>query len=222
MSRGTTFKKKSRPTIWNGFYARIPGKSPIFHARSDGSGDIEWSPWRSDETLKSTMAADSGVIEMIEAINQAKSEKTGSRGGSFHINEYGQVLVPIAQSQDKYLVGELSGYPEFVDPRSGRHFSLAAPRAGKTGAAWDFPYVGMPFKFNSEGQVSRVRTVGDISELESPLRHDSSLAAKLTQLRPTGGRMLINLHGVILTKMDGEKPIFVGEIDPNKWFTKTN
>ena len=59
------------------------------------------------------------------------------------------------------------------------------------------------------GLGARVRTVGDISELESPLRHDSSLAAKLTQLRPTGGRMLINLHGVILTKMDGEKPIFV-------------
>lgn len=222
MSRGTAFKKKSRPTIWNGFYARIPGRSPVFHARADGSGDIEWSPWRSDETLKSTMVADSGVIEMIEAINQAKSEKTGSRGGSFHINEYGQVLVPIAQSKDKYLVGELNGYPEFVDPRSGRLFNLAAPLSARTGEAWDLPYVGMPFKFDTEGQVSRERTSDDIREQESPLRHDSSLAAKLMQLRATGGRMLINLHGVVLTKMDGDKPIFVGEIDPSKWFTKTN
>jgi len=222
MSRGTTFKKKSRPTIWNGFYARIPGKSPVFHARADGSGDIEWSPWGSDERLRSSIIADDGINEMIEAINQAKSEKTGSRGGSFHINEYGQVLVPIAHSQDKYLVGELNGYPDFVDPRSGRHFNLAAPRGARTGEAWDLPYVGMPFKFNTEGQLSRERTGDDIREQESPLRHDSSLAAKLMQLRATGGRMVVNLHGVVLTKMDGGRPVFVGEIDPNKWFTKTN
>ena len=222
MNRGTTFKKKSRPTLWNGFYARIPGKSPIFHARADGSADIEWSPWRSDESLKSTMVADAGVSEMVEAINEAKSEKTGSRGGAFHINEYGQVLVPIAHSQDKYLVGELTGYPEFVDPRSGRHFNLAVPHGAKAGEAWDLPYVGMPFKFNADGQVSRKRAIGDILEKESPLRHDSSLAAKLSKIRSTGGRLIVNLHGVVLTKLDGEKPVFVGEIDPNKWFTKTN
>ena len=222
MSRGTIFKKTSQPTLWNGFYACIPGNSPIFHARANGSADIEWSPWRSDERLKSTMVADDGVNQMVEAINEAKSEKTGSRGGRFHINEYGQVLVPLAHSQDKYLVGELNGYPQFVDPRSGRHFNLAAPRGARTGAAWDLPYVGMPFKFNTEGQVSRERTGNDIREQESPLRHDSSLAAKLMQLRATGGRMVVNLHGVVLTKMDGAKPVFVGEIDPNKWFTKTN
>lgn len=222
MSRGTTFQKKSRPTLWNGFYARIPGKSPIFHARADGSADIEWSPWRSDQRLKSTMVADAGVVAMVEAINEAKSEKTGSRGGAFHINEYGQVLVPIAHGQEKYLVGELSEHPEFVDPRSGLHFNLAAPRGGKAGEAWDLPYVGMPLKFNAGGQVSRERIIGDILERESPLRHDSSLATKLTQVRSTGGRMIVNLHGVVLTKLDGEKPVLVGEIDPNKWFTKTN
>jgi len=222
MSRGTTFKKKSRPTIWNGFYARIPGKYPVFHARSDGSGDIEWSPSGSDERLKSSIIADDGINQMIEAINQSKSEITGSRGGAFHINEYGQVLVPIAHSQEKYLVGELTGYPEFVDPRSGRQFNLAAPRGAKAGAAWDLPYIGMPFKFNTEGRVSRERTGDDIREQESPLRHDCSLATKLMQLRSSGGRMVVNLHGVVLTKTAGDKPVFVGEIDRDKWFTKTN
>jgi hypothetical protein len=222
MSRTTTFKKTSRALKWPGYYSRIPGKSPVFHARADGSGDVEWNPWRSDERLKSAFVPDEGIEAMIQAINELKQEKTGVHGGAFLINEYGQVLVPVTHSDEKYLVGELSGCPEFIDPRSGKNFKLEAPRGTRVGMSWDLPYVGMKFKFNGEGEVARELTLGDERLREYPPRRDEDLSERLCQLRPQGGRMIVNLHGVVLTKVDGGKPVFVGEINIEKWFAKTH
>lgn len=205
---------------WAGYYARIPGKSPIFHARANGTADVDWTPWRSDELLKSAFVPDDGIEAMVEAVNELKQEITGVRGGAFMINEHGQVLVPVTHGEDKYLVGELSGCPEFIDPRSGGHFNLESPRVKRTGTPWELPYVGMKFKFNGEGKVSRELAVGDERLREYPPRFDEDLAERLCQLRPEGGRMIVNLHGVVLTKIDGDKPVFVGEINTQKWFSK--
>jgi hypothetical protein len=78
----------------------------------------------------------------------------------------------------------------------------------------------MKFKFNGEGKVSRELAVGDERLREYPPRFDEDLAERLCQLRPEGGRMIVNLHGVVLTKIDGDKPVFVGEINTQKWFSK--
>ena len=83
------------PHPWRGRYARIPGHSTAFHVRLI---DGDWWPivrWTTDdETAHCPMVGGDEPLALARAVNAGKLQLGGESGGSFHINEYGQVLVP--------------------------------------------------------------------------------------------------------------------------------
>src|SRR4051812_18223709 len=98
MSAPFTFEPLREPLAWAGRYNRIPGQEPAFHAAADGSAHAYWSPWGSGEWLTSAFTDGPNVRKMAKAVNRAKERYAGKVGGSFQINEFGQVICPIAVS----------------------------------------------------------------------------------------------------------------------------
>src|SRR5436309_6758045 len=107
MSRKLTFTA-CRPRPWEGRYARIPGDRSVFHVQTCGG---RWCPvilWHREEELGTCAAIDSPAVRRLtEAVTAAKRQLGAAGGGSFQINEFGQVLVPASDNSGRrLLVGE--------------------------------------------------------------------------------------------------------------------
>lgn len=83
------------PKEWQGRYLRIPGETSAFHVnRFGGRWAIRISVSDGDLRFDYYALPNSCAKELVEAVNYAKKRQTGVNGGSFLINEFGQVLVP--------------------------------------------------------------------------------------------------------------------------------
>lgn len=210
---------------WNGRYARIPGREPAFHVSSSGIITAQWTDHSEDERLTANIQDSPAAVALAKALNETKEEHTGHGGGSFLINEYGQVICPLRGSRDRYLVGDCKGTPLFNHPVIGSAFSLAPAETTASGTIWQGPYIGMKFNlshddriyFNHETEDTRTR---NWLENENP-----ELIADLRKIRPSGGvRFILNLHGAAFTKVEDDLgnwlPVFVNYIDFSKWFPR--
>src|SRR3954468_7318194 len=111
----------SRPRLWTGRYARIPGEKTAFHVRLV---DGEWWPfvdWAvGDEVGRGPVGECDGAERLVAAVSDAKRFLGGWLGGAFLLNEYGQVLVPAAAGDHRVaVVGECDGPLEFRDVFDG-------------------------------------------------------------------------------------------------------
>ena len=135
------------PHPWRGRYARIPGHSTAFHVRLI---DGDWWPivrWTTDdETAHCPMVGGDEPLALARAVNAGKLQLGGESGGSFHINEYGQVLVPGHRGDGTIaLVGEWEGALEFWNNLEGEGtFDLTDDEELAPGDAWELPYLGIP------------------------------------------------------------------------------
>ncbi|MCL6650014.1 MAG: hypothetical protein K6U89_16985 [Chloroflexi bacterium] len=80
------------PREWSGFYKRIPGKDTAFHVKGRKVQCL-WERGRYERAwcdIVESTAAD----ELARAVSEGKRFFGYSGGGSFLINEHGQVLVP--------------------------------------------------------------------------------------------------------------------------------
>jgi hypothetical protein len=165
-----------------------------------------------------------GVHEMVMAINCTKQRYAGQAGGSFQINEFGQVLCPISGSARRYWVGNISGVPLFKDPRNqGATFELRLPASTAPGIPWERPYIGMKFNLDTNDSIYFQEDDGDTRRKIRHTMANPSLIGRLRQVRGGGQtiRFIVNMHGVVLTKKEpGWEPIFVGFIEPSLWFSQ--
>ena len=224
MNHNFQFKALPEPLLWEGRYNRIPGKEPTFRAKGDGSAHAYWSPWGSDVWLTSPFVPVPGVRQMVKAINETKERHAGAPGGAFQINEFGQVLCPIAGTTNRYWVGTVSGVPAFVDPREeGQSFELQVPKSTQAGTPWKRPYIGMKFNLDANESIYFQEEDGDTRHKIRLPKPDASLLRRLQEVRGQGRsiRFIVNLHGVAVTKIEPDwEPVFVGHIDLAKWFPK--
>ena len=225
MSTTFQFEPLREPVVWMGRYNRIPGKEPVFKAKVDGSAHAYWKPWNSGgEILTSGFVDEPGVRAMVKAVNRAKELHAGQAGGAFQINEFGQVICPIASCSERYWVGNVTGVPRFADPRDYKAtFELRLPPTTNAGTPWERPYIGMKFNLDTSGSIYFQEDDGDTSRKIRLGKSDPDLALRLQQVRGGGQtvRFVVNLHGVVLTKTEPDwQPVFVGFIDPNRWFTR--
>lgn len=222
MSTTFHFKALPQPVQWTGRYNRIPGKEPVFKAGVDGSALAYWKPWNSGEILTSGFVDAPGVRPMVIAINRAKELHAGQAGGSFQINEFGQVICPIVSSSGRYWVGDVTGVPSFADPRDGKStFELRLPPSTNAGTPWERPYIGMKFNLDANDSVYFQEEDGDTKRKIRISKADPNLIRRLRQVRGSGQaiRFIVNLHGVVITKTEPAwQPVFVGYIDPGLWF----
>lgn len=222
MSSSFQFRAMKSPVPWTGRYSRIPGKEPAFHVSADGVVTIQWFDPKNDERLCARIRPSPVAHRLGSTLNTAKTHFSGAAGGSFAINEFGQVLCPVQGSLMRYLIGVVSGIPEFVDPRcSGKHFTLCPAKNTPAGARWDRPYLGMKFNLDTEDRVYfKMDDQNGTRRLYCPAQ-DPDLVKRLRSVRLTGSiiRFIVNLHGAVFTKREPSwEPVFVGFIDKKHWF----
>jgi hypothetical protein len=218
------------PRIWNGRYLRIIGAtSAAFHLRLH---DGQWWPvidWVTEEGIGSCWAEpEPAVQQLTDAVTRAKLFLGGFGGGSFLINEWGQVLVPASdQSGQIALAGRVVGLPLFEDPfEQGGRIDLSLDAGLQSGSRPPFPYVGCQYNLSSR---HRIYCKGRFDEIEYCPHEDRRLIQDLRRLRPSGPvRFLVNPAGIVLTKHPvGDwaedqqwECLYVGRIRSDAWFDR--
>jgi len=223
MSKTFQFEPLREAVKWSGRYNRIPGNEPAFKAGVDDSAHAYWSPWSSGEWLTSAFVDAPSVRQMAKAVNRAKQRYAGQSGGSFQINEFGQVICPIVDGSQRYWVGTVEGIPSFADPRNGSAFELRLPPSTTAGTPWDRPYIGMKFNRDANDSIYFQQDDGDAKRKIRLDKAVPDLIRRLGQVRGTGRtiRFMVNLHGVAITKTEPNwQPVFVGCVDLALWFPK--
>jgi hypothetical protein len=217
-----------RPHTWKGRYRRIPGRTTVIHVRRV---DGDWWPlidWRIDDETGTCLMLDRGdVDDLVEAVHAGKRALGVGPGGSFLINEFGQVLIPVNEEETTRVAytGDCEGPLAFENPfQVGTTFDLADSRALKAGDRWERPYVGIVYNLNAYDEICFRQTDATGSRyIEAPV-HDPKLVAALRALRPSGWvRFIVGAGGIALTKVHVHsdwQPHYVGRISPARWFSK--
>ena len=218
---------------WNGRYARVPGETTVFHAKSVDGVPTVVLLWDTEGERRTCHALDGRDVRHLAAnVVRAKREMGGRQGGSFQINEFGQILVPASDGGGRRrLVGEAQGSLRFEDPSRDRRFTLADCAGLTAGDPWRLPYVGMPFHLHRQGRVYHWAE-DDVHGGPEYLPHpNDELVRILRRLRGRRAiRFLVNPERIVLTKRPPEgrmysseedwEPIFVGNLDLSRWFER--
>lgn len=207
---------------WKGRYSRA-GDWAVFHVRK-GYLEIDW-PEKGDSSAVSCPH----VERLIEAVEKAKRKMGGTdaRGGSFQINEFGQVIVPDQKenkgNRTRMLVGEIDGGIRFTCPQdSRRFFDMSGGDQYTTNCEWDLPCIGMQFRLRKDDQIYfwTKEKKEDGYPKDVPDRQDDALIQKIRSIKPQGSvRFIVNPWGVALTESQ-DAPRYIGEINYEKWFKK--
>lgn len=141
---------------WLGRYNRIEGDQSVLHVQNAGGTASLVIKWRTDGGTGTCVAVESsGTRELVKTVLRAKQQLGGGGGGSFQINEFGQVLVPSSDGRGRrVIVGEIRGTILFHNPfRDGELIDLSNPGRRRCGDLWTLPYVGMPYNLHKGSMV---------------------------------------------------------------------
>ncbi len=135
---------------WTGRYGRILGHGTYWKVKNCQDGwqvILSWS--YDDDTRIECHARDGDGAQLLaQTVAFAKKAMGGQGGGSFVINEYGQVIVPNSKGNGQYLmVGEIDGCFWLNNPLSNspidRWFQLWDTGNLQSGDVWTKPYIGV-------------------------------------------------------------------------------
>lgn len=219
------------PHIWRGYYRRIPGDEFVFHLRFNQQMRRWWPviEWKYQGYTATCFAAESPAVhQLARSIEALKRAYAGAPGGSFQINEFGQVLAPVNdQSYRIFYLGDFSERLSFDNPFEPGHTFHLGPEPGiQRGDLWSKPYLGVPYNLSKSGNLYRRHQSDEGSEAQYLERPYPELRRNLTALRGSYNaiRFIINLEGIILTKKrikpDNWQPVYVGQLDLDRWFTR--
>ena len=226
--------RRCRIRPWRGYYRRIPGDRTAFHVGAGGALPFAYLD-RPEGRGTCHLVESDAAYELAQAVRTAKVQLGGWGGGSFLINEHGQVLVPASDGcGNVMLAGEIEGSLEFEDPfRPRETLNLADDGGLKPGDPWDRPYVGMWYNLSKHGRIYRMRSGPSGQDMEAPPAQDSRLVRALRSLRSSGPvRFVVNPHGIVLTKRPPHSTwgthcedeswlaVYVGRISRESWFAK--
>ena len=173
-----------RPSPWHGRYARIPGHCTAFHlvqvrgrlgqscCGTSTGGDLP----RSRVRCRRRAGRRRGP---------AKGYAGGSGHGSFHIDEFGQALVPASDGSGRRtwpgikgrLLFEIRFCPEEL-------IDLAITRRLQPGDPWKLPYVGIPHNLHREGRIYFYKKDEYGGRVMYPPQQDEGLIRVIRSLRP--------------------------------------
>ncbi len=184
--------------------------------------------------------ADLPHADLVAVVNDLKRQEGQLEGGSFSINEHGQIIArtnaPIGPGQGNsvHLVGVVGGSVySYNTPITFRHGALDPTAEPEEGDPWPGPLCGMSYTLAAPGYgklPSRmhdevtVKVEGQTLALSmdasiSPYPPTSGpLALFLQALRrclPDGGRFRVNEHARAFTSDD---EVYVGRVPLKHWF----
>jgi hypothetical protein len=231
MTVQTSTFQSCRLQRWHGRYARIPGDTSVFHLKALNGRLWPAIVWETEDGTATCYATDSAsVASLAVAVESAKRRSGGTGGGSFVINEFGQVLVPSSDGDGtRYIVGQLNGAILFQNPfDEDDPIDLSDISRLRPGDPWKIPYVGFPFNLSKASKIYFYEMDADGGRSIFPEHQDMALIQSIRQLRRSGAvRFIVNHAGVVLTKCppsngwspeESWQPFFVGRINRDKWF----
>ena len=225
----------SRGSKWLGRYDRIPGDQSVFHLRYSPRLHRFWPvavQTVDGDTLHYWFAEHPAIALLADTVGELQLRYGGQEGGSFTINEWGQVLVPCgAGDRRRYFAGTLTGDWYLTDPDDpSQILSLNDDDGLDCGDSWDLPYVGMPFRLSRGNRIYCVHREPKRERLLWLPYHDADLIAALRSVRRWGSlRFIVNPFGIVLTKrptrswtQDDEawEPVYIGRINYERWFSR--
>lgn len=169
--------------------------------------------------------------ELVSMVNAVKTAHGGAPNGSFYINEYKQVIVPVVESSDYYLAGvydkplrfEFEGKTLSGEPVAWDGTPL------NPGGEWTGPHPGIPYVLaaggndiyysfsprpNVEKRVKLTKVIDPPTAVE--------VAAKIRDHKGySGGRFYVNeFRSIFAPVQEGYdwRYIYIGELDLGKWF----
>jgi hypothetical protein len=233
MSVKSSAFQRCEPRQWHGRYARIPGDYSVFHLTHVAGRLWPVVYWDTEDGTGTCAACQCDTAEQLaDGVSRAKRKAGGSGGGSFVINEYGQVLVPASDgSGRRFLAGHLQGRLLFENPfKESESIDLGDCRHIQPGGPWKLPYVGFPFNLNRRSMIYYYHEGEEGGQSVYPRQQDIALVQSLRRIRRTGPvRFIVNPWGVVLTKRpvqddwspeESWKPFYVGKINIKMWFEK--
>lgn len=219
------------PRIWHGRYARIPGEGTAFHVRRHSDAWWPFAVWVEDGQIASCPMADGApAASMAAAVNRGKRLMGVQPGGSFAVNEFGQVLTPSSAGDGAIaLVGQWQGPLRFSDPLHGGTFDLSPDTPPPGGERWALPYLGIPHHLSHRNEIYFWNQDSRAGSKQLPPVQDEGLIGRLRTLRPSGPvRFVTCCGGLVLTKVPVASPWgpwearYVGRLDYRRWFAKEN
>lgn len=171
--------------------------------------------------------------ELVERINKIKLHFSGAPGGTFYINEYKQVLVPVGDDAEYYYAGEYETPLTFEfegrvisgDPVDENGTPL------KSGDPWTGPHPGIPYVLKAGGKDIYYRYMvrpGVAKEVRLSkcigVEQAKAVAQELGKHKgDSGGRFYVNEFGNAFAPKDGQyglEYVFLKKIDLPNWFPK--
>ena len=232
--KGTFIFKACNPKPWLGRYGRIYGNSDVFTVKYDYERRALWpyAVWNFFSEDLSCPAFNNSpyIYHLVEAINRAKSIMYASiPGGSFVINEYGQVIVPSSRGDGRrMLAGQIEGKLLFVNPLDNSIIDLCDDKNLQIGDVWNKPYIGVVYNLHRNSFIYYLDKINKMTVY--PSVQDEELVRKLRHIRRYGPvRFIVTYRGIVLTKIgQGDywksdnkwQAVYVGRINYNKWFKK--
>lgn len=213
-----------RPERWQGRYRRPKGDESAYHVDANGVITLRWRDIEQGYKFDCRVPGTPASQELAMAVNNLKRQKASWPGGTFTINEFGQVICPVQNSRERFIVGRAKGPLYFEDPwEDGKLISLFECDCLDCGDEWKRPYLGIQYQLHAGDHFYFWNEAAEGSQKTYPKRQDKELIEKIRELRPNGAvRIIVNQHGIVLTKKPVArnlwKPVFVGKINYGLWF----
>ena len=227
MNIQTSVFQGCKPSLWSGRYAKIPGDNTVFHLKYMNGRMWPVVFWETEDGTGTCAACEcDAAAQLADAVEAAKRKAGGAGGGSFVINEYGQVLVPASDgSGRRFLAGEFSGRLLFENPFDADDpIDLSDCSNLHPGDPWKLPYVGIPHTLNASGQICFRQECDAGRGSVFPRYQDTEIVRTLISVRGNGGgRFIVNYAGIVLTKSNRGgywHQVYVGSINEKMWFEK--
>jgi hypothetical protein len=172
--------------------------------------------------------------ELVKMVNDVKTTHGSAPGGSFYINEYHQVIVPVVGSGQDYFLGGEYKKPlrfEFEDKViSGEPIDFDG-RPLSPGSVWLGPHAGIPYTLAAGGNdiyftfsprpnvEKKVNLSGQIGEALA-----RAASQPIRNLKGhSGGKFYVNEFLSIFTPIStnsGVEYLYAGQIDLSNWFSR--
>lgn len=172
-----------------------------------------------------------GHPELVAMVNAVKTAHGGAPNGSFYINEYKQVIVPVVGSSDYYLAGmyvkalrfEFEGRTLSGEPLDWNGNPISP------GAEWIGPHPGIPYVLAAGGSDiyydfsprPNVEKRVKLSKATNPPNANAVAAVIREHKGFSGGRFYVNeFRSIFAPIQEGYewRYVYVGELDLEKWF----
>lgn len=217
------FERFSAITDWVGHYDKPLTRESVYHVSRYGQIRICLNEIWDRYLYEAVM--DGPASQLAYAVNDCKRSFSYNNhpGGSFCINEFGIVIVPISTGGCRYVlpkaIGRWTGTLRFRD--GYKVFSLDGDENLSPGDPWPHPYIGMKYRLAGDTIFYRLEDNNAQTRHKAPPGNDA-IKQHLRAIRGYGEiSFVVNNHGIVLVRRnddDDNSAVYVGRVDMASWY----